>query len=54
MEQETNPTETRFLSARQAATRLGVSSETVKSWIRHKGLPAKRLPDKAYRIDLSI
>ncbi len=50
LEQNTNKI-TRLLPAREVATRLGVSAETVKTWIRVKGLPARQLPDRAYRID---
>jgi excisionase family DNA binding protein len=50
LEQDSNKI-TRLLSAREVATRLGVSAETVKTWIRGKGLPATQLPDRAYRID---
>jgi excisionase family DNA binding protein len=41
---------TRLLSAREVATQCGVTAETVKAWIRYKGLPAIQLPG-AFRID---
>jgi excisionase family DNA binding protein len=42
---------TRLLSAREVALYLGVTADTVKAWIRTKGLPAVQLNKREYRID---
>jgi excisionase family DNA binding protein len=39
-----DPAPPRWLSIRQAADRAGVSTKTVKRWIRRGLLPATRLP----------
>lgn len=42
---------TRLLKTDEAAHYLGVTRQTVKDWIRERGLPAKRITSKALRID---
>jgi excisionase family DNA binding protein len=49
-DQNQNIKTARLLSAREVGTQLGVSAETVKDWIRRKGLPAIQLPGLAFRI----
>jgi excisionase family DNA binding protein len=40
----------RFLTTREAALRLGVTVNAIKSWIREKELPAMRTPGGHHRI----
>lgn len=50
MGQRPSEPEPRFLTTRQAATRLGVTINAIKAWIREDQLPALRTPGGHHRI----